>query len=59
MKHAIRLFLLSILACAVPGALAADKGGDYPNRPIRFIAPFVAGGPSDTISRLLDRKSVV
>jgi tripartite-type tricarboxylate transporter receptor subunit TctC len=29
---------------------------DYPNRPIRFIAPFVPGGPSDTLSRLLGQK---
>lgn len=36
-----------------PGILAAQ---DFPNRPIKFIVPFPAGGPSDTISRILTEK---
>jgi len=56
MKHAVHLLLISILSCAASGAAAADAAASYPNRPIRFIAPFVAGGPSDTLSRLLAQK---
>ena len=56
MKHAARLFLVSVLSCAASGAAAADAAADYPNRPIRFIVPFVAGGPSDMLSRLLGQK---
>jgi tripartite-type tricarboxylate transporter receptor subunit TctC len=56
MKLASRLFLVSILSCAATGAAAADAASNYPNRPIRFIAPFVPGGPSDTLSRLLGQK---
>jgi len=52
MKHAARLLLVSILTCAASAVAAAD----YPSRPIRFITPFVAGGPSDTLSRLLGQK---
>ncbi len=52
MKHAVHLFLVSVLSCAASSVAAAD----YPNRPIRFITPFVAGGPSDTLSRLLGQK---
>src|SRR5688572_9997595 len=51
MRHAARLFLVSILSCAASVAAA-----EYPDRPIRFITPFVAGGPSDTLSRLLGQK---
>jgi len=29
---------------------------DFPNRPIKFIVPFPAGGPSDTISRIVTEK---
>jgi tripartite-type tricarboxylate transporter receptor subunit TctC len=56
MKNAARLFLLSVLSCAATGAAAAEAGGDYPNRSIRFIAPFVPGGPSDALSRMLAQK---
>ena len=56
MKHASRLFLILVSSCAASGVFAADAAMDYPNRPIRFIAPFVAGGPSDVLSRLLGQK---
>jgi tripartite-type tricarboxylate transporter receptor subunit TctC len=36
-----------------PGVLAAQE---FPNRPIKFIVPFPAGGPADTISRILTEK---
>ena len=38
---------------AWPGALAAQE---FPNRPIKFIVPFPAGGPADTISRIVTEK---
>jgi tripartite-type tricarboxylate transporter receptor subunit TctC len=56
MKNAARLLLVSILSCAASTAAAADAAASYPSRPIRFIAPFVPGGPSDTLSRLLGQK---
>lgn len=52
MKQAAQLLLISVLSCAASGVAAAD----YPNRPIRFVTPFVAGGPSDTLARLLGQK---
>lgn len=56
MKHAAHLILILVLACAASGVGAADAAADYPNKSIRFIAPFVPGGPSDTLSRLLAQK---
>jgi len=56
MKHAAHLFLITVLSLAASSVAAADAAAGYPSRPIRFIAPFVAGGPSDTLSRLLGQK---
>src|SRR4051812_21265217 len=36
-------------------ARSATAAG-YPDRPVRIIAPFAAGGPSDLLSRLLSVK---
>jgi tripartite-type tricarboxylate transporter receptor subunit TctC len=36
-----------------PGILAAQE---FPSRPIKFIVPFPAGGPADTISRIVTEK---
>ena len=56
MKHAAHWFLTTVLSCAASSVAAADAAANYPSRPIRFIAPFVPGGPSDTLSRLLGQK---
>jgi tripartite-type tricarboxylate transporter receptor subunit TctC len=45
------LCLIGFLAW--PVILAAQ---DFPNHPIKFVVPFPAGGPSDTISRILTEK---
>lgn len=56
MKRAAHLFLILIFSCAATSVAAADAAADYPKRPIRFIIPFVAGGPSDVLARLLGQK---
>ena len=45
---ALRLSLALLAACAAPLALAQDS---YPNKPVRFVNNFPAGGPSDLLAR--------
>lgn len=44
-----------VLAAWAGGATVASAQ-TFPNKPIRFIAPFAAGGPADTIARVVAEK---
>jgi tripartite-type tricarboxylate transporter receptor subunit TctC len=47
--------LAAPLALALPRLAAAQgaaNGGDWPNRPVRYINPYPPGGPTDTLSRI-------
>ena len=51
-----RRFLLLGTALAMAGAFAlptlALAQGAYPNRPIKFVVPYSAGGLPDTVARI-------
>ncbi len=48
----LRTFILAAVA-AIPTAAA---GQAYPSKPIRFVAAFPAGGPSDIVSRAIAKR---
>jgi len=53
----VRACLTAILlaACALPIARPA-QGQTYPNRPIKVIVPFPAGGPTDILARVVAQR---
>ena len=48
-----RMFLASFVFAAAFGNVAIAAEHFYPSRPITMIVPFAAGGPTDTIARIL------
>lgn len=62
MKLTRRLVLKSVGALMASGLLASsasmaqDAVASYPSKPINFVVPYAAGGPLDTIARLLGEK---
>ena len=51
-------FLVPLVLVMLAGGIAAaeDASATFPNRPIRMIVPFPAGGPSDIVARLIGQK---
>jgi tripartite-type tricarboxylate transporter receptor subunit TctC len=50
--RAKNLILVAILASASFSAWAQGSAAGYPNKPVRFIIPYVSGGLGDTVGRL-------
>jgi tripartite-type tricarboxylate transporter receptor subunit TctC len=58
MNRAARVITAAMLAAAIAGLASAQEhsAANFPNRPIRLIVPFPAGGPSDIVARLIGQK---
>jgi len=54
MPSALSKMLLGLLMLGL--AFHAAQAQDYPNRPIRFIVPYLAGGGVDAVARILGQK---
>ncbi len=49
--------VIAVIAAA-GGADALAQGSAYPNRPLRFIVPYAAGGNGDIVSRIIAQKLI-
>jgi tripartite-type tricarboxylate transporter receptor subunit TctC len=48
-----RTTLLTLAAAIAFGAISTAKAQTYPSRPITVVVPFAAGGPTDTVARIV------
>lgn len=59
-RHRGRTWMAAVLAAAslltATHALAQTPSANYPNKPIRIIIPFVVGGPTDILTRVIGQK---
>ena len=59
MKHPLRLWIAAAalaLQFVLPSGATAQDTGNWPNRPIRIVVPFPAGGTADVLPRVLAEK---
>ena len=55
-RLARRRLLVAGAACAAALALPVHAQTDYPNKPIKFIVPYAAGGLPDTVARIVAQR---
>lgn len=55
-RRLIALTAAQILAPSVLLRRGRAQNADYPNKPVRFIVPVAAGGPTDIVARMLGDK---
>ena len=53
MRRSIKIGIFSLVFCAFGSMAQTPPSRDYPNRPIKMVIPYAAGGPMDFIGRTL------
>src|SRR5215207_4161057 len=52
-RQALALSLAPMIATPIIGSGVARAQSDWPNKPVKYIVVFPAGGPTDTLSRIV------
>jgi tripartite-type tricarboxylate transporter receptor subunit TctC len=49
----LKSVLSALLLAASASMVVAQAPADFPNRPVKILVPFAAGGPTDVVARIL------
>lgn len=55
-RHCSKLILIAVSAAASPAVVAQTGAAGYPERSIRLVVPFAAGGALDVVGRIIGQK---
>jgi tripartite-type tricarboxylate transporter receptor subunit TctC len=58
MKTTSRNILLCIASLIVAGSACAQSAINYPARPVRLLIPFVPGGSTDFVARVMQSRLI-
>src|SRR5437868_8195535 len=51
----LRAAMFGVIALSLVGGSAPSSAADYPNRPVRWLIGFAAGGPVDIVARIMSQ----
>jgi tripartite-type tricarboxylate transporter receptor subunit TctC len=56
MSHLSKTLKFTALTLALASGLAQAQAQSYPNRPVKIVVPFAAGGPADNYARFVAQR---
>src|SRR6187455_104514 len=56
MATSLRATIIGVLCLSIiAGGISSSAAADYPNRPVRWLIGFAAGGPVDIVARIMSQ----
>lgn len=57
-KHAITIIILVLLVWRIASSVSASSKTEFPHKPIQIVVPYLAGGGTDTFTRIIQKSLI-